>query len=83
MAAGHFAGYFSAIFGFGPVSHSVAGQPSRNPEMHPESSPETKTRKKYTNIGGFRILVSGDLGCILGCVLGLRGFFCAGCRRSQ
>ena len=30
MAAGHFAGHFSAVFGFGPVSHSVAGQPSRN-----------------------------------------------------
>ena len=29
MAAGHFAGHFSAIFGSGPVSHSVAGQPSR------------------------------------------------------
>ena len=29
MAAGHFPGHFSAIFGFVPVSHSVAGQPSR------------------------------------------------------
>ena len=27
MAAGHFAGHFSAIFGSRPVSHSVAGQP--------------------------------------------------------
>ena len=30
MAASHFAGHFSAIFGSGPVSHSVAGQPGRN-----------------------------------------------------
>ena len=30
MAAGHFVGHFSAIFGSGPVSHSVAGQPSLN-----------------------------------------------------
>ena len=30
MAAGHLAGHFSAIVGSGPVSHSVAGQPSRN-----------------------------------------------------
>ena len=29
MAVGHFAGRFSATFGSGPVSHSVAGQPSR------------------------------------------------------
>ena len=28
MATGHFAGHFSASFGSGPVSHSVAGQPS-------------------------------------------------------
>ena len=29
MAAGHVEGRFSAIFGSGPVSHAVAGQPSR------------------------------------------------------
>ena len=28
VAAGHFAGHFPAIFGSGPVFHSVAGQPS-------------------------------------------------------
>ena len=31
MAAGHFAGHFSAIFGSEPVSHSVAGRPGRKP----------------------------------------------------
>ena len=30
MAAGHLAAHFSAFFGSWPVSHSVAGQPSRN-----------------------------------------------------
>ena len=33
MAAGHFAGHFSAISGSGPVSHSVAGQQSLNAKL--------------------------------------------------
>ena len=32
-AAGHFSSHFSAIFGSGPVSHSVAGQPSLNTSL--------------------------------------------------
>ena len=59
--------------------------PKIHPKIHPESSPETKVRtnyEKYTKTprflyifrNFFRILVSGgDSGCILGCILGIRG----------
>ena len=68
--------------------------PQIHPKTHPESPPETKLRKKkakkYENrifsVPFFRILVSGgESGCVLGCVLRIRGgfVFCTGRRRSQ
>ena len=58
--------------------------PKIHPKIHPETPPETKIRKKYekyTKTPDFRIffvffrtlVLGGDSGCILGCILGIRG----------
>ena len=65
MAAGH----SSAIFGSGPVSHSVAGQPSLNPRYYPTCSNSGDSSKKRLsrfiksriNIWGVGLLL-GSLG---------------------
>ena len=63
------------------AEHTTPLIPEIHPKIHPESSPRTKILKIYGIWGVFvhfsyffRILVSGeDSGCILGCILGIRG----------
>ena len=58
--------------------------PKIHPEIHPKSLPKPKHRKDTKNIRNWVIFVyfsyffcisvlEGDLGCISGCILGLRG----------